>query len=483
MSVTYTYEMDMDNDGVYETDISAYVLECTIRRGRTRADERYLAGEAVLLLDNADGRFHNRNTASPYYPNLKPGRRLRVRATYNATTYNLIHALLVEIDAVARDRVQMVCQDVLGYLRDVKVSASLLENVLTGTVVAAYLDEVGIDASERNLDVGQTTIQYTTVSGSLSNVLGKVSDAEQGRIYVAKDGRVRFEDRHWRLANAQTSVWTLQDQNPIADMESPVGWETLVNRVVVVAHPVEVKTTGTLWTAQTVVSVPAGASREVWAQYSDSDTGQACVGKDLVTPVAGTDYVANSAEDGTGTDLTGQVSVTVSAFTDTAKITITNNASVTAYMTTLQLRGKPVVIGNISVREEDAASISAYRLREKRLSLELLQDVDVAKDMALFVLNMLDDPDKGPVTVVTPVDDVALPEALEVEISQRVTVNSGTHYISNMDYYVEGIEYALHGEQAETPDTLTMYLEPADMTGGWFVVGYARAGETTRLAY
>ena len=96
---------------------------------------------------------------------------------------------------------------------------------------------------------------------------------------------------------------------------------------------------------------------------------------------------------------------------------------------------------------------------------------------------MLNDPQRGPITLIIPIDSLSLPTALNVEISQRITVTSGTHYISAQDFYVEGIEYQIVNGEQQQPDTLTIYAEPADMLGGWFVVDYARAGETTRLAY
>lgn len=66
------------------TDISTWVkLEerITITHGRT--DEFAVAGPNALelVVDNSDGRFTPGNAASPYYPNVRLGRRIRVTAT------------------------------------------------------------------------------------------------------------------------------------------------------------------------------------------------------------------------------------------------------------------------------------------------------------------------------------------------------------------------------------------------------------------
>lgn len=66
------------------TDVSAYVeLDQLIDIVVGRQDERSTAdaNQLTLTLDNSDGRFTAQRTASPYYPNVKVGRPIRVRVT------------------------------------------------------------------------------------------------------------------------------------------------------------------------------------------------------------------------------------------------------------------------------------------------------------------------------------------------------------------------------------------------------------------
>lgn len=66
------------------TDVSDYVeLEDSIGIGVGRQDERSTAdaNSLTLALDNTDGRFTADRAASPYYPNVKIGRPIRVTAT------------------------------------------------------------------------------------------------------------------------------------------------------------------------------------------------------------------------------------------------------------------------------------------------------------------------------------------------------------------------------------------------------------------
>jgi len=47
------------------------------------------AGTCTVIVANGDGRLSPDNTASPYYPNVLPMRRLRVSALWRGVTYPL----------------------------------------------------------------------------------------------------------------------------------------------------------------------------------------------------------------------------------------------------------------------------------------------------------------------------------------------------------------------------------------------------------
>jgi hypothetical protein len=73
------------------TDLSAYLRtdELSIRRGRPDELSQASAGTMVVTLDNRDGRFDPENTTAPYYPNIVPMRRVRLRAMWSAVSYTL----------------------------------------------------------------------------------------------------------------------------------------------------------------------------------------------------------------------------------------------------------------------------------------------------------------------------------------------------------------------------------------------------------
>lgn len=73
------------------TDISPYVRAIgNISRGRQWELDRWEPGEMRgLILSNSDRRFEPQFASSPYSPNVLPGKRLNVRVTHNAITYDI----------------------------------------------------------------------------------------------------------------------------------------------------------------------------------------------------------------------------------------------------------------------------------------------------------------------------------------------------------------------------------------------------------
>lgn len=72
-------------------DVTAYVLHTgAISIGRGRGSEGEVCGPntLALVLDNSDGRFTPGNASGAHYPNILKGRRIRVRSTHNAVTYD-----------------------------------------------------------------------------------------------------------------------------------------------------------------------------------------------------------------------------------------------------------------------------------------------------------------------------------------------------------------------------------------------------------
>lgn len=102
------------------TDITAYVYECNITRGRDD-DWSQFYGSANLVLNNRTRRFDPFYTSGPYYGKLTPRRQLRVRATHGGTTYDVFRGFVqgwppAWTDAGTNSTVSISCFDALQLL-------------------------------------------------------------------------------------------------------------------------------------------------------------------------------------------------------------------------------------------------------------------------------------------------------------------------------------------------------------------------------
>jgi len=164
----------------------------------------------------------------------------------------------------------------------------------------------------------------------------------------------------------------------LLDMRSSYGAQ-IVNRVKLVSYPRLVDASNViLWTLETPVSIPAfGIVSGIRGGYRDPNGKASSVsGIEMVAPVSGTDYIANSQEDGGGSNLTANLSVSVTYGTAEPEYTLINTGAILMYVTTLRARGKGVYIyDSASVVFESVPSILLYGINELTVDMPYLDDV------------------------------------------------------------------------------------------------------------
>lgn len=197
------------------TDVTQYVVQMNIRRGRQRELDVIEPGTASFTLDNDDRRFDPLNTASPYYPNIKPVKRIRVRAIWNSQIYNVFSGYAAgwpqEYPGKHRTTVSLDAVDATGFLSFADLTLSRVQE-LTGARVEGILNSVNWPTTDRNLDTGQETL--AAVTGEETNALDalqEVAATELGRLFADKAGRVTFHGRD-RISGthqpASSGTWT-----------------------------------------------------------------------------------------------------------------------------------------------------------------------------------------------------------------------------------------------------------------------------------
>ena len=490
--MTWYVDVDWDNDGAFEADEAGRTQALTVRRGREgviRSDgkgfERAHVGQAVLTLDNFDGRYDPLDTGSALYPNVLPGREVRIRKNDGATTHAILRGNIEQIIPLGKRRgglVRLVVADGWRWLRDRTVRKALQTSIRTDTALGHVLDSADWTAAwGRSLGVGSDTLPYWWADDqSAADAINDLNESEVGQFYVATSGSAVFTGRS-ALYNAAAAVNVTQS-DLLDELLLPQPWEAVRNIIRVKCYPRTTQPVSELWRIFDTPLVNPGASLTVFAemrskpmpfasfQYSSHPTPATGV-----TCAATTDYTANTASDGSGTDLTANFTVAVTVFGTTAKLVVTNTGAQAGYVTLLRLRGQAIDAPEGTLIEVDGSAGSAYGPRALTLDLPWQQSVTSAVELATWLKSLFDDPLAFPTVQI----EGRASLQFAYDLFTRVNLSVAALGIS-ADYYIDHIEHAWQFATGEGVVT-TWRLEPADSTAYWKFT--TTLGVSSRFAY
>jgi hypothetical protein len=247
----------LDDDSLGGTligdDVSEYVQNISISRGRSDQLQTFNAGTASITLLNNDRRFDPINEDSPYWDSAtnKSGVTPRRKVTVTSNGVTIFVGRIADIDVVYNPQRPNATTDNSTVVITVADDFVLLANTyignaitpsqeLSGTRVTTILDlpEVAYPAT-RNIDAGASTLGggATFEIAANTNVLSylqNVALAEQGYFFVAGNGDITFTDRV--SASFFTASATFSDQVgtdlPYTGLSVLYGQEFLYNKVV-----------------------------------------------------------------------------------------------------------------------------------------------------------------------------------------------------------------------------------------------------------
>ena len=203
------------------TDITAYVRGFSCRRGRQHDLSRIEAGTLDLLLSNNDRRFDPTYAAGPYYPNVLPLRRVRIRAQWSSVTYPLwagyVEAWPPSWPAGGKDDVVTVhAADAFKVLNLSSLRGASFASELTSARVTNVLGTVSIPSADYSIATGEITLVASgTIADdttALAHILEVVdSEGGGGLFYASRGGTLIFEGQRHRIANETVASGTFVD--------------------------------------------------------------------------------------------------------------------------------------------------------------------------------------------------------------------------------------------------------------------------------
>jgi hypothetical protein len=193
-------------------DVSADTLKISTRRERNVLQDKYLAATATVRVNDPNGYFNPQNTASPYYPDIQPLRKIQIQANYNGTLYPIFAGYITEFLYTFPQNqetgfVDLICYDAfrLFYNSNVTTVTGATAGQDTGTRIGKILDMVAWPNSQRSIDTGNTTCQVDP--GGTRTVLDACQTVEftegPGAFYIDRAGNAVFKNRTY-CYNAQS---------------------------------------------------------------------------------------------------------------------------------------------------------------------------------------------------------------------------------------------------------------------------------------
>lgn len=485
MSIKVDWNADGDFSDSGE-DVSSYArFPITTSRGRSKTTDEFKAGSARFALANEDGRFSPLYASSPLYPNVRPGREVVIEVTYNGTTYPVLRGRCTpERQASGLPaEVEFSALDAFEELRNGLTNTALLQSKRVDEVITAILDDIGWDAGRRDLGTGPDTLTVFTNHNRLPINALQLAAAQDpgGAMFIARDGDVTYQNRYYRSGQAvyATLAGTFNDLDP------QLRQEDVVEAVRATFPRFEVSSAlATVWSLQLPRRLRPGVTEfevELNASGVLGATG-------YVTPVATTDYIAETAQDGSGTDKTAQVTAAIaSSDSGGAVLQFTNADSSDVWLQAdgaTKLRAYPLQEGGEVNAIRKAVSTPLVANQTLSRAFEFLDDEDVVEGWVSWQRNVRGDFRVRPVVEIVPDTDALMAVVLGAEIGKRVTLtDTGAAWLTQVDgdYVIEGIEMEFRGP-GEVRAVWRLF--DADLAiGSMFRVGVSAIGGSDRIGY
>lgn len=494
MPVTgYRVEADWDRDAGFanaNSNITGYVRSIQYVYGFTQKyAEMGQPARCTIVLDNHDGAWNVGNTGSLFYSLYRKGVLIRVGTGIDtgsgAVFYPSFNGRIVDLALTpgvyeqgntAVLTVECPTQELIDaeyapeletnlrtdqaiariFSRAIVVYPYVKEYWVLGSTSASVLGTSTIlfDQGIANFEAGDTTIPYVGASGDEGEGLNAYSFI-QNCVMAEAGGRFFWDAALGQFVFWKRSKWngaysTTALNDSMIEVEQPLTFhygDDLINHVEVEYELRKVGTAGSMLfsSEQVPFTLTSGQSRQIVGYYRDPDIPSARISAlTTITPVRGTDFIANSASDGSGTDKTDKLVVSAEVAANNVNIHVVNDDASTIYVTKLQVRGTPLTTyQRQKVSAIDADSIADYGLHKKLISMYFVEDLATVTSAAQRYRDRFKSPvrriDRVTVNYLNAPDALLTLEATQ-PMGKVLRYNSTKLGITNGDYIITGIE-------------------------------------------
>jgi len=225
--------------GVLYYDVTSRADGVTIQRGRSRELDKFQTGTANIHFQNLDRAFDPYYTSSPYYPDVRPRRQIRITAGGTVVFTGQVESWDVDYQVDGDNTAVASCADAFTLFGGQQLTGYTATSQASGARVTSVLNrpEVNWNASLRSIATGAATLQADVVDDGreVLEYLQTVEASEPGYLFMSKTGSVVFKDRNTAAAvgTAVFSDVASSTAIPYVDLAVTYGTELMYNRVVI----------------------------------------------------------------------------------------------------------------------------------------------------------------------------------------------------------------------------------------------------------
>jgi hypothetical protein len=236
----------LDGDAAYGLggeslfDVTQFLVNITIDRGKSRELDRFTAGNATITFNNDSRWFDPFYTASPYYGKILPRKLVVIESNGERQFTGYIDDIDFTYQLGTKSFAILKCVDPFMQLTSTQLSEFTTTEQYSGDRVTAILNrpEVNWPLTDRDLDTGAQLLgeDVVTENTNVLNYLQVIESSEPGALFIAKNGYVTFRDRINVPPLVDTIIFALDgraESVPFSEVEVVYGSEQLYNRVII----------------------------------------------------------------------------------------------------------------------------------------------------------------------------------------------------------------------------------------------------------
>lgn len=338
-------------------------------------------GRGSVILDNTDDRYTEGfdTTIGDSLVRNRPARVFLGFFTENETRAEIpaLYGITRDIEKdVGGRKVKISMFDYLFIIDNFELTNQVFVSKRTDEIIESILLEIGFVAEQFDLDVGNNTIGFVWIpkGAKAGDIIKELAQSEGGEFYQNELGDILFR----KFGNLELNTVEISEENVLS--EEIRYSDKMYNHVTVKAQPRVVLAEQTIYEATNAIEVPTGESSFFITLENPLST--------LSTPSATTNWTANSARDGSGSNVTASVDITLTNFTDTVKVNVDNTSGAVAYLQTLLIEGEPAVVEKV-IEEvvEDTASQAEYGVLPLVIENSYITDSDWANTYAQNIVD------------------------------------------------------------------------------------------------